>query len=164
MVALSEPKHSLDLCARTPARIGRGRSGARPRTSELLLFRADHAAARGNAHDRAFLDRLGQIRVLVFADQFLLLGVDGDHRLAGGLMRFDLRVDVLELRVAIGMASALLALTIDLTAIAEAFEQLRDALAAWGEDVRTGRFPGPKESYLLPEPAREQVRAWKPSR
>ena len=39
-------------------------------------------------------------------------------------MRFDLRVDVLELRVAIGMASAFLALAIDLTAIAEAFEQL----------------------------------------
>jgi len=46
MVALSEPKHSLDLCSRTPARIARGRAGARPRTSELLLFRADHAAAR----------------------------------------------------------------------------------------------------------------------
>ena len=46
MVALSEPKHPLDLCSRTPARIARGRAGARPRTSELLLFRADHAAAR----------------------------------------------------------------------------------------------------------------------
>ena len=39
-------------------------------------------------------------------------------------MRFDLRVDVLELRVAIGKASAFLALAIDLTPIAEAFEQL----------------------------------------
>lgn len=44
------------------------------------------------------------------------------------------------------------------------FEQLRDALALWGEDVRAGRFPGPKESYMLPEPVREQVRAWKPTR
>src|SRR5208283_5277176 len=65
--------------------------------------------------------------VLVFADQFFLLGVDRDHRLTGSLMRFNLRVDVLELRVAIGMASAFLALAIDLTAVAEAFEQLRDA-------------------------------------
>ena len=39
-------------------------------------------------------------------------------------MRFDLCVDVLELRVAIGMASTFLALAIDLTAIAKTFEQL----------------------------------------
>jgi len=47
--------------------------------------------------------------VLVFADQFFLL-VSTEIRLAGSLMRFDLRVDVLELRVAIGMASASLLL------------------------------------------------------
>ncbi|MBK8800503.1 MAG: ethanolamine ammonia-lyase subunit EutC [Fibrobacteres bacterium] len=34
------------LSTLTPARIDRGRAGARPRTAELLLFRADHAAAR----------------------------------------------------------------------------------------------------------------------
>jgi len=44
------------------------------------------------------------------------------------------------------------------------FEQLKEAMVRWGEDVRTGRFPGPQESYMLPEPARDQVRAWKPSR
>jgi 3-methyl-2-oxobutanoate hydroxymethyltransferase len=44
------------------------------------------------------------------------------------------------------------------------YEQLRDALMGWGEDVRAGRFPGPQESYMLPEPARDQVRAWKPTR
>jgi 3-methyl-2-oxobutanoate hydroxymethyltransferase len=44
------------------------------------------------------------------------------------------------------------------------FEQLREAMVRWGEDVRAGRFPGPQESYMLPEPAREQVRAWKPTR
>lgn len=44
------------------------------------------------------------------------------------------------------------------------FEQLTEAMVRWGEDVRAGRFPGPQESYMLPEPAREQVRAWKPSR
>lgn len=41
------------------------------------------------------------------------------------------------------------------------FEALREALARWGEDVRGGRFPGPQESYILPEPAREELRAWK---
>lgn len=35
-----------ELSALTPARIDRGRAGTRPRTAELLLFRADHAAAR----------------------------------------------------------------------------------------------------------------------
>jgi 3-methyl-2-oxobutanoate hydroxymethyltransferase len=44
-----------------------------------------------------------------------------------------------------------------------AFEQIRTALAAWGEDVRAGRFPGPQESYMLPEDAREMLNAWHPS-
>jgi len=44
------------------------------------------------------------------------------------------------------------------------FEQLRQSLVRWGEDVRAGRFPGPQESYMLPEPARDQIRAWKPTR
>jgi 3-methyl-2-oxobutanoate hydroxymethyltransferase len=44
------------------------------------------------------------------------------------------------------------------------FEQLTEAMVRWGEDVRAGRFPGPQESYMLPEPARDQVRAWKPTR
>jgi 3-methyl-2-oxobutanoate hydroxymethyltransferase len=44
------------------------------------------------------------------------------------------------------------------------FEQMREAMVRWGEDVRSGRFPGPQESYMLPEPAREHLRAWKPTR
>lgn len=44
------------------------------------------------------------------------------------------------------------------------FEKLTEAMVHWGEDVRAGRFPGPQESYMLPEPARDQVRAWKPTR
>ena len=65
-------------------------------------------------------------RILVLADQFLLLGVDRDHRLASGLKRRGLRVDMLELRVPIRMTAAFLGLAIDLTAVAEAFEQLRN--------------------------------------
>jgi len=41
------------------------------------------------------------------------------------------------------------------------FEQLRNAMSAWGEDVRRGRFPGDQESYmLLPDAVRDQIRAW----
>src|SRR5699024_4077399 len=36
----------LDLKRKTPARLGLGRAGARYRTSSLLRFRADHAAAQ----------------------------------------------------------------------------------------------------------------------
>ena len=43
------------------------------------------------------------------------------------------------------------------------FEALRLALAEWGEDVRGGRFPGPQESYMLPEAARELLQGWHPS-
>jgi len=43
------------------------------------------------------------------------------------------------------------------------FEELRGALARWGADVREGRFPGPQESYILPEATRDQLRAWRPA-
>ena len=65
-------------------------------------------------------------RVLVWADQFLLLGVDRDHRLAGGLKSRDLRVDMLELSVPVEMTAAFQALAVDLTAVAETIEQLRN--------------------------------------
>ena len=42
------------------------------------------------------------------------------------------------------------------------FEDLCEALGRWGEDVRAGRFPGPQESYMLPEAAREMLRDWRP--
>ena len=66
-------------------------------------------------------------RVLVRADQFLLLGIDRDHRLTGGLQGNHLLIDMLELGVTVGMMAALLGLTIDLATIREAFEQRRDA-------------------------------------
>jgi 3-methyl-2-oxobutanoate hydroxymethyltransferase len=39
---------------------------------------------------------------------------------------------------------------------------LREALARWGEDVRSGAFPGPEESYTLPKSARTALDAWRP--
>ena len=44
-----------------------------------------------------------------------------------------------------------------------AFEEIRAALVVWSEDVRQGRFPGPRESYMLPEAAREMLKGWRPS-
>jgi hypothetical protein len=64
--------------------------------------------------------------VLVGADQFLLLRVDRDHRLTGGLKGFDLCVDMFELSVPVDMMAALQALAVDLAAVAETFEQLRN--------------------------------------
>jgi hypothetical protein len=52
----------------------------------------------------AYLKAIVRAAVPEVADQLLLLRVDGDQRLAGRLRRLHLRVDVLELRVSIGMA------------------------------------------------------------
>ncbi len=60
------------------------------------------------------LTSIGQPLVPEVADQLLLLRVDGDRRLVGRLRRLHLRVDVLELRVSIGMARSLVRLAIDL--------------------------------------------------
>jgi 3-methyl-2-oxobutanoate hydroxymethyltransferase len=43
-----------------------------------------------------------------------------------------------------------------------AFEELSAALVRWGEDVRSGAFPGPKESFTLPEEARAALEHWRP--
>jgi 3-methyl-2-oxobutanoate hydroxymethyltransferase len=45
---------------------------------------------------------------------------------------------------------------------AEGFENLRDALAAWAEDVRGGGFPDARESYTLPEAIRPALTQWHP--
>src|SRR3954451_14450301 len=41
---------------------------------------------------------------------------------------------------------------------------LQDALARWAQDVRSGAFPGPAESYALPEAARGALDGWRPPR
>ncbi len=50
----------------TPARLGVGRAGTRPRTATVLEFRADHAAARDAVHSELsdeFLEGLGLVAV-----------------------------------------------------------------------------------------------------
>ncbi len=46
----------------------------------------------------------------------------------------------------------------------EGFELMKDASARWIEDVRSGAFPGPAESYKLPEEIRPAVASWQPGR
>jgi 3-methyl-2-oxobutanoate hydroxymethyltransferase len=45
-----------------------------------------------------------------------------------------------------------------------AFEQIRGALAEWGEDVREGRFPAQQESFILPQEARDDLDRWQSDR
>jgi hypothetical protein len=61
--------------------------------------------------------------VLVITDQFLLIGIDGDHRLIGGEKCVGLGVDVFELRVAIGVLRALTNLGVGLQAVAKLSQQ-----------------------------------------
>jgi 3-methyl-2-oxobutanoate hydroxymethyltransferase len=48
-------------------------------------------------------------------------------------------------------------------AYAEGFQLLHDALSSWAADVRSGSFPGPQESYRLPEGLGEAIANWAPS-
>lgn len=53
--------NSSDLKGITPARLGVGRSGARPMTNAMLQFRADHARARDAVHSElseSFINKL----------------------------------------------------------------------------------------------------------
>src|SRR3954468_16242540 len=95
------------------------------------------------------VDRLGRAlrpvvaaAVLERADQFLLLGVDRDHRLTGRLEGSGPGVDVRELAVTIGMAGALQALAVALPTVAQFFpQQLADRVRAdrMAQRTQTGR-------------------------
>src|SRR3954469_14475835 len=54
------------------------------------------------------------IRVLVVADQLLLLGVDRDHRVPGSLKSQDPGIDVLELGIAVRVVAAFVGLEVTL--------------------------------------------------
>jgi hypothetical protein len=68
--------------------------------------------------------------ILEVAHQLLFLRVDRDRRLAGGERRLHLSVDVLELRIAVGMLRALAGLAVGLTAIVQLAQQHADQLLA----------------------------------
>src|SRR5450631_396922 len=81
--------------------------------------------------------------ILVVADQLFLLGIDRDDRLPRGLCGDYLGVDVLELRIAVGMLRALVGLAVRLPAVTERRQQ---SLHAAGADLvalllQRGRHP-----------------------
>jgi 3-methyl-2-oxobutanoate hydroxymethyltransferase len=46
---------------------------------------------------------------------------------------------------------------------AEGFWLLQDALSRWATDVHSGAFPGPQESYRLPDGLGDAIASWTPS-
>jgi len=72
----------------------------------------------------------GQARGLKAHDQFLFLGVDGDHWLLFGQCRGHLGVDLAELRIPVGMAVALRSLAVALQTVTGLIEQVADQGAA----------------------------------
>jgi hypothetical protein len=66
--------------------------------------------------------------VLVVPDQLLLLRVHGDDWSAPGQRPADLIIDVLELRIAVGMIRAFLSLPVALEAVVHRTQELRDLL------------------------------------
>jgi 3-methyl-2-oxobutanoate hydroxymethyltransferase len=48
-------------------------------------------------------------------------------------------------------------------AYADGYRLLQEALSRWAVEVRSGAFPGPEESYRLPEGLRDTIARWTPS-
>jgi 3-methyl-2-oxobutanoate hydroxymethyltransferase len=44
----------------------------------------------------------------------------------------------------------------------DGFAVCTESLGKWASDVRSGAFPGPAESYTLPEAVRSAVQQWNP--
>src|SRR5271165_56411 len=94
--------------------------------------------------------------ILEVSDKLLLLCVDRDHWLAGSLERLHLGVDVLELRVTIGMADAFACLAVRLQAEAQTAQQAADQLLA-GDEAPLGQRRR-QTALALADP--QQSRLW----
>src|SRR6516165_512908 len=97
------------------------------RLAQLLIGKIVHIDALW----RAFWTPVGA-GVLEVAEQLFLLGIDRDHRLPGSLRSQYLRVDVLELRIAVGVMGTLIGLAVGLPAKAQLRQQPLDAAGADG--------------------------------
>lgn len=75
--------------------------------------------------------------VLEVADQFLLLGVDGNRWITGGDRRLYRGIDVFELCVSVGVVGSLASLAVGLTAVLLLAQQLADQLLAHLEILAT---------------------------
>jgi len=83
-----------------------------------------------------------QLPAAVFevADQLLLFGVDGNSRATGSNRRFDGGVDVLKLRISVGMMGSLAGLAVGLTAILLLAQQPAHQLLAHREALPAQRL------------------------
>ena len=97
--------------------------------------------------------------VLEVADQFLLLRIDRDHRLALGQRSAHRRIDVVELRVPIRMAVALQRLTIALQAEAHAVQQFADQRTAHLVTLGLQFLGQPPQALACPAQRRLRVAA-----
>src|SRR6266704_3974300 len=94
-------------------------------------------------------------RILEIPDPFLFLRVCRYHRLPTFLKRLDLLVDMLKLRIAVGMGTAFLRFPVSLEAIMQVLEQPSDGVVAHlvallreGLGEMPGAFAGPKQRRL----------------
>src|SRR5271167_40973 len=90
-------------------------------------------------------------------DQFLFLGVDGDHRLLFGQSAGHLGVDVAELRIPVGMAVALRGLAVALQAVPRLIEQVADQGAADLVTLRLQRLRQPAHALAGPPQRRSRI-------
>jgi len=89
--------------------------------------------------------------ILVIADQFLLLGVYRDDRLAAPLERAHPAVDILELRVAVGVVRTLLGLTVDLQVVAQVVQQTRYRLVTHRVALADQRLGQVADTFTSPQ-------------
>src|ERR1700751_3151326 len=89
-------------------------------------------------------------------DQFLFLGVDGDHRLLFSQRGGHLGIDVAELRIPVGVAVAFRGLAVALQTVTRLIEQVADQGAA---DLVTLRFQRLRQTaHALAGPAQRRLR------
>src|SRR5271157_1470897 len=97
--------------------------------------------------------------VAEIADQFLFLGVDGDHRLLFGQRGGHLRVDVAELRIPVGVAVALRGLAVALQTVTRLIEQMADEGAADRMTLRLQRLCQAAHAFAGPPQRRFRIPA-----
>src|SRR5882762_6164549 len=90
-------------------------------------------------------------------DQFLFLGVDGDHRLLFGQSGGHLGVDVAELRIPVGVTVALCGLTVALQTVTRLIEQVADQGAADLVTLGLQRLRQPAHAFAGPPQRRFRV-------
>src|SRR5216684_4501163 len=92
-------------------------------------------------------------------DQFLFLGVDGDHRLLFGQSGGHLGVDVAELRIPVGVTVALRGLAVALQTITRLIEQVADQGAADLVTLRLQRLRQTAHALAGPPQRRSRIPA-----